>query len=57
MIENLATAFLNRQYMISRDFEIYYYKDLNFHNVEKHSHSPDEERRHVNHPARDAALC
>ena len=39
MIENLATAFLNRQYMISRDFEIYYYKDLNFHNVEKHSHS------------------
>ena len=39
MIENLATAFLDRQYMISRDFEIYYYKDLNFRNVEKHSHS------------------
>lgn len=39
MRENLSTVFLNRQYMISKDFEIYYYKDYDFHNVELHSHS------------------
>ena len=39
MIRNLSSVFLNRQYMISRDFEIYYYKDCNFRNVEPHSHT------------------
>ena len=38
MINNLSSVFLTRQYMISKDFEIYYYKDCNFRNVEKHSH-------------------
>ena len=38
MKDSLSTVFLNRQYMISKDFEIYYYKDYNFRNVEKHSH-------------------
>ena len=38
MINNLSSVFLNRQYMISKDFEIYYYKDRNLHNVEIHSH-------------------
>ena len=26
MVNNLSSVFLNRQYMISKDFEIYYYK-------------------------------
>ena len=39
MKDSLSTVFLNRQYMISKDFEIYYYKDYNFRNVEKHSHN------------------
>ena len=38
MINNLSSVFLNRQYMISKDFEIYYYKDRNLRNVEIHSH-------------------
>ena len=38
MINNLSSVFLNRQYMISKDFEIYYYKDRNLRNVEPHSH-------------------
>ena len=38
MINNLSSVFLNRQYMISKDFEIYYYKDRNLHKVEIHSH-------------------
>ena len=38
MINNLSSVFLNRQYMISKDFEIYYYKDRNLRNVETHSH-------------------
>ena len=38
MVNNLSSVFLNRQYMISKDFEIYYYKDRNLRNVEIHSH-------------------
>ena len=37
--KNLQTKFNTRQYMLSKDFEIYYYNDLNLSNVESHSHS------------------
>ena len=33
-----STTFNPRQYMLSRDFEIYYYSDLHFHSVGLHSH-------------------
>lgn len=33
-----STAFTPRQYMLSRDFEIYYYSDLHFQSVGQHSH-------------------
>ena len=39
MKDNLSTAFLNRQHMISKDFEIYYFNDCNFRNVGEHTHS------------------
>lgn len=38
MKKNLQTAFNTRQYMLSRDFEIYYYNDHNLAKVDLHSH-------------------
>ncbi len=38
MRKNLQTAFSARQYMLSKDFEIYYYNDLNLSGVASHSH-------------------
>ena len=38
MKKNLQTAFSTRQYMLSKDFEIYYYKDNNLSKVESHTH-------------------
>lgn len=38
MKKNLQTAFLTRQYMLSRDFELYYYNDRNLSNVDLHTH-------------------
>lgn len=39
MKKKLQTTFQTRQYMLERDFEIYYYNDVYFSNVGKHSHS------------------
>lgn len=39
MKKNLQTAFSTRQYMLSKDFEIYYYNDIEHPKVEAHSHS------------------
>ncbi len=33
-----STAFVSRQYMLSKDYEIYYYSDLHFQSVGSHSH-------------------
>ena len=33
-----STAFQSRQYMLSKDCELYYYSDLRFHSVGNHSH-------------------
>ena len=33
-----STAFVSRQYMLSKDYEIYYYSDLRFQSVGSHSH-------------------
>ena len=38
MGKQLRSAFNTRQYMLSRDFEIYYYSDLHFQSVGSHSH-------------------
>lgn len=38
MKKNLQTSFSNRQYMLSRDFEIYYYNDSTLSRVESHTH-------------------
>ena len=38
MKKNLQTKFSTRQYMLSRDFEIYYYQDQNLSKVSGHSH-------------------
>ncbi|MDY2628780.1 MAG: AraC family transcriptional regulator [Lachnospiraceae bacterium] len=38
MKKNLQTTFLTRQYMVSKDFEIYYYNDHNLTNVDLHTH-------------------
>lgn len=38
MIKNLQTAFQTRQYMLSKDFEIYYYNDYNLSKVDPHTH-------------------
>ena len=38
MKKNLQTAFSTRQYMISRDFEIYYYNDHSLSRVDIHDH-------------------
>lgn len=39
MKKNLQTAFQSRQYMISHDFELYYYNDKNISKVDIHSHN------------------
>lgn len=38
MKRTLRTNFNSRQYMLSKDFEIYYYSDLQFPNVATHTH-------------------
>ena len=38
MKKNLKTEFSTRQYMLSRDFEIYYYSDKNLPDVKMHTH-------------------
>lgn len=38
MKKNLQTAFSTRQYMLSKDFEIYYYNDTHFKGVSSHTH-------------------
>ncbi|SEA11568.1 AraC-type DNA-binding protein [Lachnospiraceae bacterium NK3A20] len=39
MRQELRSAFNTRQYMLSKDFEIYYYSDVHFHNVDPHRHT------------------
>ena len=39
MKKNLQTAFITRQHMLSRDFELYYYNDHNLSKVDLHSHN------------------
>ena len=39
MRRNLQTKFSTRQYMLSRDFEIYYYQDQHLEQVESHAHT------------------
>ena len=39
MNKNLQTPFSTRQYMVSRDFEIYYYNDRHPSNVKSHAHN------------------
>ena len=34
----LRSAFNTRQYMLSRDFELFYYSDLHFHTLDLHTH-------------------
>ena len=34
-----SSDFNVRQYMVERDFEIYYYSDVHFHSVGNHSHN------------------
>lgn len=36
--KNLRSAFHSRQYMLSEDFEIFYYSDLHFQSVGRHAH-------------------
>lgn len=38
MRSNYRSPFDTRQYMLSEDFELFYYSDLNFSGVKKHSH-------------------
>ncbi len=39
MKKDLQTAFSSRQYMVSKDFEIYYYNDAHFSGVKSHTHT------------------
>lgn len=39
MRRNLQTQFNTRQYMLSKDFEIYYYSDYNLSKIEGHTHN------------------
>ena len=39
MKKNLQSAFHTRQYMLSKDFEIYYYSDYYLSKVESHTHN------------------
>ena len=38
MRSKIQTPFTHRQYMLSQDFEIYYYSDTRHNNVDLHSH-------------------
>ena len=38
MKSRLRSAFNTRQHMTSKDFEIFYYSDINFGSVDRHSH-------------------
>lgn len=38
MKKNLQSAFSTRQYMVSRDFELYYYEDAHISGVQHHTH-------------------
>ena len=40
--KKLRSEFNSRQYMLARDFEVYYYSDLRFSSVGRHSHSYTE---------------
>ena len=42
MRKKLRSEFNSRQYMLSEDFELYYYSDLHFSSVGRHSHSYTE---------------
>ena len=42
MKKKLRSEFNSRQYMLSKDFEVYYYSDLHFSSVGKHSHAYTE---------------
>ena len=42
MNKKLRSDFNSRQYMLARDFELYYYSDLHFSSVGKHSHAYTE---------------
>ena len=37
-MKKLRSEFNSRQYMLARDFEVFYYSDLRFHSVGRHSH-------------------
>ncbi|MBE6024336.1 MAG: helix-turn-helix domain-containing protein [Cellulosilyticum sp.] len=39
MKKELRTTFNNRQYMLSKNFEIYYYSDMNLRNIGNHHHN------------------
>lgn len=38
MIKELRSDFETRQYLLARDYELFYYRDANFQNVPNHSH-------------------
>ena len=38
MKQRFRSAFQTRQYMLSKDYELYYYSDTHFHTVDVHSH-------------------
>ena len=38
MKKTLKTQFLTRQYMLSKDYELYYYSDSHMANVDSHTH-------------------
>ena len=42
MKKKLCSEFNSRQYMLSQDFELFYYSDLHFHSVGEHSHAYTE---------------
>ena len=42
MNKKLRSEFNSRQYMLAQDFEVYYYSDLHFSSVGKHSHAYTE---------------
>ena len=42
MKKKLRSEFNSRQYMLARDFEVFYYSDLHFSSVGKHSHAYTE---------------
>ena len=39
MNKKLRTEFNSRQYMINKDFELYYYSDTDIKNVQIHAHN------------------